>query len=244
LSTIRYKMIKFDPTIFEVNKNFTTTLTEIGNGKNRLLEIDNFFKNPERVRDFLDATPNQDMESRHKAFRSFFPGYQTFLKYDFGDMNAFFKEAYNQVFGSNLSSGIVYAYQCIDGNKPIEKQSCLPHTDPMFFAANIFLNYDNEIGESSGTAFYRSKHTGNEMRPAIEASYRINRDFGFKKQIEGKTRFAPIIDNEDWTRYHVSLQKFNKLNMYEGALYHGAFIKFNTFTTVPRISLTAGNMID
>ena len=82
------------------------------------------------------------------------------------------------------------------------------------------------------------------MRPALEASYRINRDFGFKKPEEGKTRFAPIIDNEDWTRYHLSLQKFNKLNMYEGALYHGAFIKFNTFTTVPRITLTAGNMID
>ena len=52
-------MIKFDKTIFEVNKNLTVTLFEIGNEKNRLLEVENFLKYPERVRNFLNNIPIQ-----------------------------------------------------------------------------------------------------------------------------------------------------------------------------------------
>ena len=193
-------------------------VTEIGNAKSRLVEIDGFFERPDDVRAFLLQLPIQDATTK-RSTGTFFPGYQTFIKYEIPALESFYKELSREVFGFN-PLGLVYSYQCIDGNKPVHKQSCLPHADPMCFASNVFLNYEEEIGENSGTAFYRSRHTNNEIRPAKKSPYRVDRDYGHKPPNLGITRFTPIIYNDDWQQYHVSLQKFNKMNMYEGALYH------------------------
>mgnify|MGYP003704530705 FL=1 len=225
----------FDPNIFEINKNFSYKITEIGKSKNRLLEVDNFFKNPVGVREFLLSLPIQDATKKRSPGVSFFPGYQTFLKYEIPCLNSFYKEVCQEVFGFKFLA-LTHSYQCIDGNKPVYKQSCLPHADPMIIASNVFLNYDEEIESECGTAFYKSKHTGNEYKPPDKCQYRIDRDYAGKPPDMALTRFAPIIYNDDWERYHLSEQKFNKMNMYEGALYHAAFMKFNTFTKVPRIS--------
>ena len=56
--------------------------------------------------------------------------------------------------------------------------------------------------------------------------------------MDHNTKYAPISNNNDWEMYYLSRQKFNKLNLYEGALYHNAFMKINTFTTTPRTSLS------
>jgi hypothetical protein len=237
-------MIKFDKTIFEVNKRLTVTLLEIGNEKNRLLEVENFFKYPDRVRDFLNAVPIQYASEQSinltNSINSF-PGYQIELKYKLNDLNTFLNKAYKLAFNYSLTQDAIskLTYQCIDGNEAIRRVSNFPHIDPALFASNIFLNYDSEIGEDSGTAFYRNKNSGNEYMPMNNSIYRYNRDFVFKSKLDSLTRYAPITNNEDWEMYHLSHQKFNKLNLYEGALYHNAFMKLDTFTTTPRISLSA-----
>jgi hypothetical protein len=233
-------MIKFDKTIFEVNKKLTVTLLEIGNEKNRLLEVENFFKYPDRVRDFLNNIPIQDVLERSKDSSNLFPGYQIELKYNINDLNVFLNKAYKLAFNYNLTQDSIskLTYQCIDGNDTIKNISNYPHVDPALFASNIFLNYDSEIGEDSGTAFYRNKITGNEYMPMNNSMYRYNRDFIYNSKMDSYTKYAPIFNNEDWQMYHLSHQKFNKLNLYEGALYHNAFMKLGTFITTPRTSLS------
>ena len=233
-------MRKFDPSIFEINRDFSVKLYEIGNQKSRLIEVDNFFLYPDQVREFLLSLPTQDATNLNFPRVNFFPGYQLYLRYELKNLHDFFKEALFETFKYKLDSGLVFAYQIIDGNHPVYKQSCLPHSDVTYFAANVFLNYDHEIGESSGTAFYRSKHTGNELSPPFQSPYRIARDFGNKPADFNRTRISTITQNDDWEMYHLSEQKFNRLNMYEGFLYHSAFVKFNTFTQTPRISFTVG----
>lgn len=236
-------MIKFDKTIFEVNKKLTVTLLEIGNEKNRLLEVENFFKYPERVRNFLNNIPIQNIKDRSNNSTNIFPGYQIELMYDFNDLNVFFNKAYKLAFNASLTQETIskFTYQCIDGNESIRNLSNFPHIDPALFASNIFLNYDIEIGEDSGTAFYRNKISGNEympINPMNNSMYRYNRDIIFNSKMDYNTKYAPIINNDDWEMYYISRQKFNKLNLYEGALYHNAFMKINTFTTTPRTSLS------
>lgn len=231
-------MIKFDKTIFEVNKRLTVTLLEIGNEKNRLLEVENFFKYPDRVRNFLNEIPIQSATDLSNT-KSVFPGYQVELKYFLSDLNAFLNKAY-KLFDYNMSqnSTLKFTYQCIDGNELNKNVSNFPHVDPVLLASNIFLNYDNEIGEDSGTAFYRNKHSSNEYMHFKSSIYRYEREFNARKIEVKNTRYTPISNNDDWEMYHLSRQKFNKLNLYEGALYHNAFMKINSFTTTPRISLS------
>ena len=57
------------------------------------------------------------------------------------------------------------------------------------------------------------------------------------------TKISTILEDENWERYHLSEQKFNKLNFYEGCLFHTSFIKAGTFTEFPRISFVITDMV-
>ena len=56
-STLPLKV--FDDRIFEVNSGINVTTYDVGNHKNRIVSVDNFFAYPEKVRDFLLTIPQQ-----------------------------------------------------------------------------------------------------------------------------------------------------------------------------------------
>ena len=114
-------------------------------------------------------------------------------------------------------------------------QSNFPHTDGGQIAGNVFLS-DN-VEQGSGTRFYRFKQTMEESPIANNCMYRKDL-YGYKQPKFDIVDFNPVNSNEQWESYFLAEEKFNCLNMYEGALFHSAYIESGTYTTQLRKSLS------
>lgn len=225
-----------DESIFEVNKNFKVNIIEIGNSKNKLIEIENFLCHPEKFLNFLSLFPLQERIIEGQMPRGFFPGYQTYLTYNFGEIEKCLRFIMSKEYGYEPKY-INFSYQLIDGNKKIYNQSNYPHCDELCIAGNLFLNTSNEIDGRSGTAFYRVKETSEEAFFPNKCSYRKLR-YGFLTPDLSLKSFMPIETNEKYELYHLSEIKFNKLNIYEGALFHSPFIEPGRFKNNTRKSFS------
>jgi len=225
-----------DDSIFKVNKDFDLQVHEIGNLKSRVVVIDNFLLHPEKFREFLESIPFQDSIQENVMPRGFYPGYQNYMNYNFGDIEQCVKFLVNQHFGYQIPF-LNCSFQCVDGNKKVYSQSNLPHCDNRTIAGNIFLNTENEIDGRSGTSFYRFKSTGEESFFANACLYRKER-YRFLNPDLSLSDFSPIEDNDDYTMYHLSEMKFNRLNLYEGSLFHSVFIEPGKFRENRRMSFS------
>ena len=226
-------MNKFDSSIFDINKDCTFNVQEIGNLKSRLITVENVFKDPERVKGFLKNIPLTDCIQPNNI-KGFYPGYQTYFTYDLGELGHMLQYHTKNIF-EYQGRGWHTAYQCIDGNKKVFDQCNTPHTDGGQIAGNIFLS-DN-VEEGSGTRFYRFKQTNEESPIANNCMYRKEM-YGYKNPNLDIVDFTPSVSNEKWESYFLAEEKFNCLNMYEGALFHSAYIDRNTYTTQLRKSLS------
>lgn len=228
-------MKKFDSNIFDISSDCVLNVQEIGNLKSRLLTIENVFKDPERVKDFLNTISLTDCvhEDLNKV-KGFYPGYQTYFLYDLGELGEMLHYYVTSVFELQIR-GWHTAYQCVDGNKKVYNQSNYPHTDGGQIAGNIFLS--DTVEEGSGTRFYRFRQTNEESPIANNCMYRKDM-YGYKTPKFDVVDFQPVDSDENWESYFLAEEKFNCLNMYEGALFHSAFIKSGTYTSQLRKSLS------
>ena len=151
------------------------------------------------------------------------------------DMGYFSQDDIQALCGDNsrLKSEIQARFLTI--HKKVFEQCNTPHTDGGQLAGNIFLSDDVE--EGSGTRFYRFKQTMEESPIANNCMYRKEL-YGYKTPNLDIVNFTPSISNEKWESYFLAEEKFNCLNMYEGALFHSAYIEPETYTTQLRKSLS------
>jgi hypothetical protein len=230
-------VITFDPTIFEINPLHKITITEIGNCKSKLIEVEDFLLYPTEVRDFLISLPRQDaVMPQGRRPMGFFPGYQTYLTYDLFYLNSFMDYLCKNYFESNIRRPS-WSFQTVQSDKLSYAQSSYPHSDAGSMAGNLFLNTSDEIEDESGTAFYRFNETGEEAFFPNNFLYR-KKKYGFAEPNLELVPFAPIKDNENWSQYYVSKQQWNKLNVYEGALFHSVYIKPNTYVDHSRMTMS------
>jgi hypothetical protein len=225
-------MNRFDPSIFDLNQDCKLDIKEIGNLKSRLITVENIFKDPERVKAFLDNIPLIDCIQPNP--KGFYPGYQTYFSYELGELQNMLNYYVEETFETQVR-GWNTAYQCVDGAKKVFDQSNFPHTDGGQIAGNVFLS-DN-VEQGSGTRFYRFKQTMEESPIANNCMYRKDL-YGYKQPKFDIVDFNPVNSNEQWESYFLAEEKFNCLNMYEGALFHSAYIEPETYTTQLRKSLS------
>lgn len=227
--------------LFEINPEAEIAVEYIGHSRSLLVTIDNVLKDPGAASEFLQQIPQQDAV-RHDGRRppGFFPGFQTYISYDFFPLNQFINQQLNMHFGSNLNRPS-WSYQTCDSVRPVYTQSRFPHSDQGQIAANIFLNADNELGSgSSGTGFYRYRETGEESPFHSNCRYRKQR-YGYASPNMELAPLSPIKDDENWQQYHVAEQRWNRMNIYEGALFHCVYFDSGMFSQNSRITLS---MID
>lgn len=205
--------------IFTINKNARPRIETIGNSKNYLVIIDNFFNEPELVREHaLNATyfdeqtlcklgsPDETTKwyTHHlECNTDHFTSYFLDLKYNY------FKDVRSHC----DYMAHAYTYQTY-----VDVTGVKPHTDASNYAGLVCLNYDEEIGDSlSGTGFYRVRESGQELIQA--GTYRSER----------VGRLSP----SEFEKYHFQKHKFNTLIFYEGCLLHTA-IRTNWKSEVQR----------
>lgn len=231
-------MLLYNEEIFSINENLTITEEFIGNNKSLLITVGDIFNNPHDVVNFFNTIPQQDnIKNNPREIRGFFPGYQTYLRYDFFNLNNFVSFILNNYYGFSTRS-INFSYQCAFTNKKVYKQSTYPHCDDGGMAGNIFLNTQEEIEEKkTGTAFYRLKETGEECFFPNRAQYRKER-YGFSNPDFNLVDFITEADSEKYELYHISPSAFNSMNIYEGSLFHATYVEAGDFDDYPRKSMS------
>lgn len=226
--------------IFEINPHCEISLEYIGHSRSLVLVVDNLLEHPEAARDFLAQIPQQwAVREPGRSPAGFFPGYQTYISYDFLPLNQFINQQLNTHFGTTLRRPN-WSYQSCDALSQVYSQSRYPHSDQGQIAANLFLNTSDEITTVSGTGFYRLRSTGEESPFASNCQYRKQR-YGYSNPNLELDQLSVIKDDENWTQYHLIEQRWNRLNIYEGALFHSVYFESGGFVQTPRITLS---MID
>ena len=165
-----------DDSIFDINPHYELSIEFIGKLKSKIVRVDNFLANPERLLEFLETIPLQETIHESQRPKGFYPGYQAYMTYDFRHIQSCANYLVQQNFGYSAPYFNI-SYQCVDGNKKVYGQSSHPHCDDRSIAGNIFLNSNKELEENpnTGTTFYRLKETGEECLFPNSCSYRKER---------------------------------------------------------------------
>jgi hypothetical protein len=205
--------------IFAVNKNLDIQIKKVGDDK--VIVVDNFYKDPEAVRHLILNSPSttwKNIVNNLPGARTIFGLNTTILR----DVSSTISEKHfnTQVFDLNFFISNLY----IQTYKPAGI-NCKPHTDTSHLAGLIYLNTPEEC--HGGTAFYKSKHTNsqyNTSRPPYETMVPYT---------ETLTE-----SDENWELIDIVEMKYNRYLLYPGSIYHSPYIKKEWFTDYYRINQT------
>lgn len=226
---------KFDRGLFSLSSDIQGRVYEVGQNKNKILEIKNVLANPKDVTDFLEAIPAENKV--YEGSSSMYPGHQIYLEYDFGDLGHMLAAQMSQIFETAVNS-IKFAYQYTDGKTPIFNQSNFPHCDQENLAGNLFLNTEEELkNNKTGTALYSLKETGEESYFPSMCAYRTKR-YGFSELDKSPSTLDTIEENDRYKMYHLLEGEHNTMHIYEGALFHALYMKSGTFRDITRKTLS------
>jgi hypothetical protein len=212
--------------VFALNDHLEWTVKEIGPAKSKVIVCDNFYKNPDMVRDLALQIP----PSVNERIASNLP-----VGPDSGRINAFYlldhiaepieemfkqsipeiyKEAPPGYFERAFLDATFLCNVMTSNNLPPRVPHCdAPH--PYLYAALIYLNTPDEC--AGGTAFYTlgGNHRGN----------------AYSMDAEGKVPVDHYVtDSEgDWEMLELIEMKYNRFVMYPQWQYHTAYIKPGMF---------------
>ena len=213
--------------VFEVSEDLTIQVKEIGPKKSKLIVVDNFYKNPELVRELAIAIP----PTTNERILTNLPHGPTS-----GRINAFYildhlAPAFDSIFRQVLPEtyqkmlpGRVYesfrdATFMVNVMTSENLPPRAPHVDfshDDIYAALIYLNTPEECAGGTGFYTFNGEQTGfvNHMDAA-------------------KTKYPDhfIVDNVGgWKLIDMVEMKWNRMVMYPQAIYHNAYIKPGMFT--------------
>ena len=219
--------------LFEINKEADVNVVEIGQWKSRVITIDNAFRYPEEMREWCTSHPLE-------RARSFYPGWQQWLEYEFDAITRYQRLLLEEHYGIYFNGKFSWNVSAINSKTKCLKRSLFPHSDTMHMAFNYCLNTDDEITGKDGTAFYRVRDTGEEAVFRNPRLYRKERYADILPENESEYRqlveFEGFDGDERYELYHFLPRKFNRLHIYEGALFHAAYFQKGMYSDTFRIN--------
>lgn len=240
--------------IFELNPDMKIKMSYIGENKLPLMVIDDFYKNPELVRDLLISSPAPSITSSSNGG---YPGKRVALQ-SFTPLK--FQQAYSDIlrkyfnFNFHLEHvGSTFLGNIFDGSGPANKiNNSTPHADPGAIASIVYLNYDDE--EVGGTSVYKHRESElmfmplskfhlewwvgrkaslqnrrvSKVREEEDEKFKYYRHKIFAKNSDPKIyRDTHILEsNDEWEILATVESKFNRLVGYVGGTLHSAMIDF------------------
>lgn len=220
------KKIINESDVFELNKDWDGTIVTFGPNKTKILIIDNFYKNPDMVRDLAISIPPTYKPEILKGL----PGGRIDAFYNLSHLGETYYKFMTEVFidsqeGKSIpptNMQIIFNNATFCVNVLIEKDlfPCLPHVDlkdSRRYASGIFLNTPEEC--NGGTAFYTYKGIQEEAHP-----FDLDTDHY-------------ITDSEgDWDLIYLAEMKYNRMIMYQQNIYHSAYVKPGMFKDFYRLN--------
>lgn len=237
--------------IFELNPDMKINVVD-ADGK-PILIIDDFYKNPDLVRELAINTP---VPTTNRSYESGYPGKRGVLG-GFIDNKEFYVKVSNILLNYLdlhhfvkpdviLDNGGEFVVNVFDSeeNKSNENRFTLPHTDPSLVASVIYLNKDDE--EPVGTGIYKHK-SGYSFKPNNDPHLfwickRENKTpdeymSGLHKALQDATnpdnhdlQGNHILDgNDEWECIARSTGAYNQFIGYVAGMFHSPFIDYNLF---------------
>jgi len=234
--------------IFALNPDMNINIVS-ADGK-PILIIDDFYKNPDLVRDLAINTP---IPSTNRSYASGYPGKRGLLG-GFIDNKQFYEKVSDILLksldihhfvkeGTILDNGGDFIVNVFDSEENIsnENRFTLPHTDPSLVASVIYLNKEDE--DPVGTGIYKHK-SGYSFKPNNDAHL-----FWICKQeddlphnyMEGLQTVIKSIDlaekqgnhvldgNDEWECIARSTGAYNQFIGYVAGMFHSPLIDYNIF---------------
>lgn len=202
---------------FDINPNVKISDMYIGNNKNKIVKVKNFFKDPEFMRKYalgetyIDEKGQKNLGSSDKQTH----WYTHRFSMDCDNYAHFFDAIKSNVYlDTNVQYTFlpnVYNFQYYD--RMVEN---IPHVDPSHYAGVLSLNYNDETeGTKSSTRFHRLKATGEEY--TLHHTYR--------------DILPESTPPEGYEIYHKEPHEFNTLILYEARLFHSAYADYSKWTS-------------
>ena len=206
-------------------KDWEVEQLHIGNSKNRIIKIKNWFKNPEQVRalalsgEYVCTVNGEFSNLPGNVSRIGHLSNQLYPNFKFLLSN-YFEASKNILLQPEFSH---FTFQSYEVQEKCRMCSLTPHTDDIHYASVLALNFDEEMADTdSGTAFWRTKDFGEEFISS-DKNYRQSRVIS---NVNAYVNFDPSqYRSKDWERYHVEKHEFNTLMVYEGKIWHSPYFK-------------------
>jgi len=212
---------------FAVKENLEVQVIEMGAEKHKLLIVDNFYKNPDLVRDLAIMIP----PTTNKRILTNLPA-----DHHSGRINAFYiMDGLAPTFDHIYKTYLPETYRCMRPNAVYESfrdatfivnvmtsenlPACSPHVDFPYedvYAALIYLNTPEEC--KGGTGFYSFNGLMKGFSEWMDAEKTIKPDHFIVDSVGG------------WKLEYLAEMKFNRMVLYPQAVYHTAYIKPGMYT--------------
>ena len=220
-----------EQTVFEVNPEYELSVIELEPERARIAVIDNFYKNPDLVRDLALAIP----PSVNERILNNLP-----YGLDSGRINAFYimdhlgstydeiikkvwPEIHQQYEPDYFLESFKRATFMVNVMTSTNLPPRLPHVDSAdrrFFASAVYLNTPDEC--AGGTAFYT--FDGKLYASDLSVSAKTL-DIGGTQPSDHFT----VDDCGDWKRVGMAEMKYNRMIIYSQNVFHSAYIKPDMF---------------
>lgn len=237
--------------LFAVNETAEVEVREIGQEKNRVVVVDNFYKNPDDVRYLALNAP----VTRWEKVTYGFPMWRTAMDLNLDPVRKRVSGIAKEVWGYGISEVPRFMTNLIRDD-PLTRSDMghggAPHADQCIIAAVVYLNLPEEC--AGGTAFYRHKETGLESLPrhpffakdvekriaplAMRYSCQNLKEFAQKVifKEEAYQKKAPVLEsNPHWERLDWVDMCYNRLVFYEGKVFHAPYGQEGAYTDVFRV---------
>lgn len=203
--------------VFEINDNLSATVFTIGPKKSKIVIIDNFYKNPQLVRDLALTIP----PTYNPRILGGVPGGRIDAFYNLEHFSNVFDNLIRHVFlpedkkdlNSNLGEIFKSATFCVNVIQSTSLPNKVPHVDnreDFRFASTIFLNTQEEC--RGGTSFYtfNGSQEGPDLGVGLQNAY--------------------VTDSVGpWEMIFLAEMKFNRFVLYEQNILHTAYVKPGMF---------------
>jgi len=226
--------------MLKINDNYKLEVIEIDSQK--IVVIDDFYSNPDILREVaLNSTATRLVNCRY-------PGYRTLVPLGWNDRDEIYKLTIKNIMKkvwdikidtidferNSLCFNLQKAYKVwpnVLKKGDIHPES-RPHVDRKKYNSLVYLNKDNEWSGVNGTGIYRHKETGLISSESIP--YKNLNKMWDENRLQPITKWMSDTD-ETWKLEHLVEMKYNRLTIYDGYLFHAAYMNSTDFVDVPRI---------
>lgn len=210
--------------VFKINENCDIKFEEIGPTKIKVVTVDNFYENPDMVRQLaldIPATTNQRIRGGNPAHRInvfyVMDGMASFYDYL---LRTYWPEIMNNVHPYGVYESFSRATFMVNVMQSHNLPPTPPHQDNPngdHFASTIYLNKDDEA--DGGTSFYTFGGKDNAIPVNF---YDVNQTIPVDKYITDSVG--------DWELVGMSPMKYNRMVIYNQNILHTAYVKPDMFT--------------